>query len=148
MLPLPLLLQGLGTFQLHSQAALKGLTSHSIIFMCSWVEPVHQAIVVYIIRQDHLPASQQGSIKRTDVPFYMRSWVEPVHQALVVYIIRQEHLSTSLPDSIKRYETPFCKCSWVEPVHQALVVYIIRQEQLHSQTALKGLTPHAVCAPG
>ena len=30
MLPLPLLLQGLGTFQLHSQAALKGLTPHSV----------------------------------------------------------------------------------------------------------------------
>ena len=30
MLPLPLLLQGLGTFQLHSQAALRGLTPHSV----------------------------------------------------------------------------------------------------------------------
>jgi len=27
---LPLLLQGLGTFQLHSQAALRGLTPHSV----------------------------------------------------------------------------------------------------------------------
>ena len=60
--------------------------------MCSWVEPVHLALVVYMIRQDQLPASQPGSIKRTVVPLYMCSWVEPVHQALVVYMIRQEQL--------------------------------------------------------